>query len=395
MWFELLEHSDTEDPNWIQELIEDKLSFHGAMRVLSDHGLVEVEKPSLELVESQGYSIHGCVHSWTVHVLNQEWNYDLARVAVNCIALHVPGEQANRPWLTQRRLLQHAARCSHIVLNGLVTDDGMAGAYFSLGYLFNDQGKLVEAEQMYQRVLQGYEKAWGPEHTSTLGTVNNLGLLYKNQGKLVEAEQMYQRALQGYQKAWGPEHTSTLDTVNNLGLLYADQGKLVEAEQMYQRALQGKEKAWGPEHTSTLATVNNLGLLYADQGKLVEAEQIYQRALQGYEKAIGADGITTYIPALNTIQNLGSLFELQADFAKARIMYSKALAGYKAVGPNHPRCQTLEEFLQDLHTRTKTEAIKGTKEPESNHLGEVSRSDSKGAPSTSRRHKLFKKLGLR
>jgi Tfp pilus assembly protein PilF len=54
---------------------------------------------------------------------------------------------------------------------------------------------------------------------------------------------MYQRALQGKEKAWGPEHTSTLATVNNLASLYAAQGKLVEAEQMYQRALQGKKKA--------------------------------------------------------------------------------------------------------------------------------------------------------
>jgi Tfp pilus assembly protein PilF len=64
-----------------------------------------------------------------------------------------------------------------------------------LGILCADQDKLSGAEQMYQRALQGYEKAWGPEHTSTLDTVNNLGLLYKDQGKLVEAEQMYQRAL--------------------------------------------------------------------------------------------------------------------------------------------------------------------------------------------------------
>jgi hypothetical protein len=75
-------------------------------------------------------------------------------------------------------------------------------------------------------------------------------------------------------------------------------------------------------------------------------------------------------------------------------MYSKALAGYKAVGPNYLRCQTLEEFLQDLDTRTKTEATKGTKEPTSNHLGEELRSDSKGAPSTSRQHRLFRKLGF-
>jgi lipopolysaccharide biosynthesis regulator YciM len=58
---------------------------------------------------------------------------------------------------------------------------------------------------------------------------------------------MYQRALQGKEKAWGPDHTSTQDTVNNLGILYVDQGKLNEAEKMYQkmyeRALQGHEKA--------------------------------------------------------------------------------------------------------------------------------------------------------
>ncbi len=80
-----------------------------------------------------------------------------------------------------------------------------------------------------------------------------------------EAEDMYLRALAGREKAWGPEHTSTLRTVNNLGALYKDQGKMKEAEDMYLRALAGREKAWGPEHTSTLRTVNNLGALYKDR----------------------------------------------------------------------------------------------------------------------------------
>jgi hypothetical protein len=80
---------------------------------------------------------------------NQEWNFDLAKAAVKSIALHVLGEQADRPWLTERRILQHAARCSYIVLNGLVPEDGMAETYFSLCYLYANQGKLVEAKQMY------------------------------------------------------------------------------------------------------------------------------------------------------------------------------------------------------------------------------------------------------
>jgi hypothetical protein len=240
------------DPDWIRELVGDKLSFHGAVRVLSNHGLVEVNKSSQDLIESSGYSIHGCVHSWTVHVLNQEWDHNLARLAVKFVGLHVSGEQASRPWLTQRRLLQHAARCSYIVLNGLVIDNSIEWAYHNLGLLYADQGKLVEAEQMYQRALQGYEKAWGPEHTSTLGTVNNLGLLYADQGKLVEAKQMYQRALQGYEKAVGVDNAMTyppvLNTIENLGSLFERQGDIAKAWTMYSKAFIGNKIVFGPDH---------------------------------------------------------------------------------------------------------------------------------------------------
>src|SRR6267378_1777000 len=238
VWFELLQHGDSEDPEWIRELTKDELSFNEAVRVLSDHGLVEVDMSSQERIESRGYSIHGCVHSWTIHVLNQKWDYDLVKLALKFVGSHVPTKESAKWWLTQRRLLQHAARCSYAVLNGMVTDDGMEWALHRLGLLYADQGKLDEAEKMYQRALQGKEKARVPDHTSTLDTVSSLGNLYKSQDKLDEAEKMYQRALQGYEKAWCPDHTSTLDTVNNLGGLYAYLGKADEAEKMYQRALQ-------------------------------------------------------------------------------------------------------------------------------------------------------------
>jgi tetratricopeptide (TPR) repeat protein len=332
IWYELLRHGDLEDLEWIRELTEDELSFSCAVRVLSNYGLVEVDTSLQEWVEARGYSIHGCVHSWTIHVLNQEWDYGLARLALKFVGSHVPREEVAGWWLIQRRLLQHAARCSDLVLNGLVADDGMAWACHSLGYLYADQDKLGEAEKMYQRALQWREEALGPDHTSTLDTVNNLGNLYKSQDKLDEAEKMYQRALQGYEKACGLDHTSILDTVNNLGSLYADQGKVDEAEKMYQRALQGYEKAWDPDHKSTLDTVNNLGSLYADQGKLDEAEKIFQRVLQGYEKAWGLDHIST----LNTVNNLGNLYKSQGKLDEAEKIFQRTLQGYeKAFGSEH------------------------------------------------------------
>jgi hypothetical protein len=110
---------------------------------------------------------------------------------------------------------------------------------------------------------------------------------------------------------------------------------------------------------------------------------MYMRALQGYEKALGPDNITTYTPALNTLWGLGSLLTRQADFGQARIMYSKALAGYeKVVGPDHPKCQSLRENLQDL-------------DAEIHNSQELSHLESERALLISRRHRLFKRLGLR
>ncbi|KAF1814169.1 HET-domain-containing protein [Eremomyces bilateralis CBS 781.70] len=104
IWFELLRHSDSGDPEWIRELTKDEMSFNNAIRVLCNHGLVEADSSSQELVESRGYSMHSCVHSWTRHVLNQEWSQDMAKLALKymralCCAELSVAEKAglNRP----------------------------------------------------------------------------------------------------------------------------------------------------------------------------------------------------------------------------------------------------------------------------------------------------------
>ncbi|KAK2600175.1 hypothetical protein QQS21_005120 [Conoideocrella luteorostrata] len=329
IWFELFQVIGEDSPEWACDLA-DELNFNAAIGTLHDYGLVEPHT-SVDLIESRGYSIHGCLHSWTIHVLNQERNSYLSKLAVKCIASRVPPQNKAQFWLLQRRLLSHAVFCCATIQSSDENED-LNWAFYNLGILYADQGKLQEAEKIYLRALQGYEKAWGLDHTSTLNIVNNLGILYADQGKLQEAEKMYLRALQGKEKAWGLDHTSTLNIVNNLGILYADQGKLQEAEKMYLQALQGKEKAWGLDHILTLDTVNNLGNLYVKQGKLQEAEKMYLRALQGYEKAWGPDHTST----LNIVNNLGALYADQGKLQEAEKIYLRALQGYeKAWGPDH------------------------------------------------------------
>ena len=210
VWFELLRHTNSADDKWIQKLTEDELNFNEAVALLCSFGLVDADRSLQQQSGSGGYSVHSCVYSWTVFVLNKEWDEGLARLALTCLASEVPSINEKDWWLLQRRLLPHAIRQDLFIMDGKVDIDGLDWAFHNLGDLYADQGKLAEAEKMYIRALQGKEEALGPDHTSTLDTVNNLGNLYADQGKLAEAEKMYIRALQGKEEALGPDHTSTL-----------------------------------------------------------------------------------------------------------------------------------------------------------------------------------------
>ena len=101
---------------------------------------------------------------------------------------------------------------------------------------------------------------------------------------------MYERALRGKEEALGPNHSSTLNTVNNLGLLYADQGRLGEAEQMYERALRGYEALGSiriQQYLPALNTLQNMGELYTKQAEVAKARAMYARALGGLTSVLG------------------------------------------------------------------------------------------------------------
>jgi len=286
LWYALLAGGSKCSPEWFSTIIDDELNFNEAIRLLCDHALVESHGVS------GGYGMHNCVHAWIMHVLNSERDIPMAKLALICVCSAIPDKTVLEYWALQRRLLPHANRYLKLVYNASIFDlenDQILNAAFNLGFLYSDQGKMKEAEEMYLRALTGFEKAWGSEHTSTLETVNNLGLLYSDQGKMKEAEEMYLRALAGQEKAWGSEHTLTLNTVNNLGLLYSDQGKMKEAEEMYLRALAGYEKAWGSEHISTLDTIYNLAIMYMKRLMFEDAAKHFELVVQGYTKILGPE----------------------------------------------------------------------------------------------------------
>lgn len=393
IWYALLRAGVKEGlPAWLELTLTNQISFESVMRTLVEYCLVEMQ------AGRQSYSIHSCVHDWTLGELNRVIDLQLYWYAFDCVAASISEDDWEVLGHVQyARLSHHGARLTHtrfeqfdgtqdsfednlserlveaewiaemlrkqiqlfaaeqMYLHVLVGKEKTLGpehtstleTIHNLGLLYREQDKQDEAEQMLKRALAGHEKVLGAEHTSTLSTVNSLGILYQKQDKRDEAEQMMKRALAGYEKILGTEHTSTLITVNNLGLLYRAQNKQDEAERMMKRALAGKEKALGPEHISTLATINNLGVLYRTQNKQNEAEQMLKRALAGKEKILGLEHTST----LATINNLGLLYADQGKLDEAERLYERVLAGReKVLGVNHTSTLETVHNLGNLYT---------------------------------------------
>ncbi|PSK60209.1 proteinral transcriptional corepressor ssn6 [Elsinoe australis] len=399
LWFELLRSGDAGNLAWIKDLTRNELYFHSTMRVLCDYGLVEIDLNSRGPLATKGYSIHSCVHSWASSVLNPDWDLDLAKFALLSTTSCMPSKDVAKWWVSQHRLIKHAARCYFFVANDLLPQTGIGWALHSLGDFYADQGKLAEAEIMYERALVMKEKDLGPEDMSTLKTVHKLGVVYRNKGKRLEAKRFYERALAGREKILGPDHVATLYIVSSLSILYRDLGQLDLSEQTYKRALTGFEKGLGPDHLSTLYTVNSMGVLYRQQGRFAEAEQLHKRALVGRQRAMGSDHTSTFdcfeslgilyreqgrfdeaeqmhktsldgreralgmehMITLDTVSNLGALYVRQGKLEVAEQMYTRALTGRaKTLGPEHPKTEMARVDLESVRgQRVDLESVRG------------------------------------
>ena len=196
--------------------------------------------------------------------------------------------------------------------------------------------------------LQVKEEVLGLKHKFTLDTLNNLAVLYYHQGKLVEAERLFQRAIEGMDTELGSTHQSTLNTLRNLSCLYAHQGNIDKAIEIHLAILQEKaDYALGPlDHPvfetlfEALDTGNNLGVLFKRKGDLSRAKRVFEAVLEGCKKVLGPYCVFTYRPALRAMVNLGSVYESQGKMYHAKAMYKKASVGRKlAFGIVHPKCK--------------------------------------------------------
>ena len=165
----------------------------------------------------------------------------------------------------------------------------IASSLNNLAALYRSQGKLSEAEPLYQQALAMRQRLFEGDHPDVASSLSNLAALYNYQGKLSEAEPLCQQALAMKQRLFPGDHPDVAQSLNNLAYLYKIQGKLSEAEPLYQQALGMRQRLFKGDHPDVAQSLNNLAVLYKSQGKLSQAEPLYQQALAMWQRLFKGD----------------------------------------------------------------------------------------------------------
>ncbi|KAF2726462.1 FabD/lysophospholipase-like protein, partial [Polyplosphaeria fusca] len=147
---------------WLGDIIGSEIKFTRAITVLRDYSLIE------DVEEAGSYATHPVVHQWAYHYQGKHMESKLSRLAVLTVGWSVPSNTAEDYTILQRRLLPHAQACSAWVAMAQAVQ-GLAG-----------------------RGPYGIEMSKDDEEQVVLDSIHLLGFLYVDQGKLVEAEKMYQ-----------------------------------------------------------------------------------------------------------------------------------------------------------------------------------------------------------
>ncbi|HET8840053.1 MAG TPA: tetratricopeptide repeat protein, partial [Ktedonobacteraceae bacterium] len=96
-----------------------------------------------------------------------------------------------------------------------------------------------------------------------------------------QSEVLYQRALQKWERAFGPDHGNVAFALTNLALLFSLQSKYEQAEPLYWRALAINEQQWGSEHVEVATVLHGLANLYREQGQYEQAGPLYRSICLG------------------------------------------------------------------------------------------------------------------
>jgi tetratricopeptide (TPR) repeat protein len=198
--------------------------------------------------------------------------------------------------------------------------DEMAHVLNNLGLVIEDEGNVVESEQLFERAVTQYSR-YGQYTTELLVMKSNLGAALADLARYDEAERVMRDVLATRQRLLG-EHPQVFRSMQRLSRVLFLKGNYVEAEKLERQALAKFRGMLGPEHIDVFYTSNYLAIMLQTTGRLDEAESLYRSAIATGLRILGPN----HGEVVTHQANLASLLTLKGEFQEAGKLFAVSLA---------------------------------------------------------------------
>ena len=177
-----------------------------------------------------------------------------------------------------------------------------------------EDGRADEA--LSRRLMEVCRRILGEEDGQTRSAMNNLAIVFLNQGKLADAEPLFERSLEIERRLLGNEDPDTIAPMNNLARLYLAMGKPARAEPLFREAVELIPRVHGPAHPQLVATTEGLATAVRTMGRFDDAEELLRQTLETVRSHLN-DEHPTVLYAMNTLALLLQKAEDAEKFAEA------------------------------------------------------------------------------
>lgn len=159
--------------------------------------------------------------------------------------------------------------------------DPVVKKHLDAGELAHKAGDFDVAQGEYQAAVGRAEQLH--DDLALAGALDRLGDVYLSQGKLSEAQSLYERSLALRQEQLGSEHEDTVDSIARLAATHLCTENYEEVEALCREVFRVKEKALGKEHPETLESLEALVHVLLIRRKATEAGGLLEELLERTE----------------------------------------------------------------------------------------------------------------
>lgn len=202
---------------------------------------------------------------------------------------------------------------------------GLAGVLWGLG-------RLKEAINLQERVVDSRRKVLGSEHRETLQAMDSLGQSFWLNGQYYEALEIQQHTAEKMDLHLGGEDDDTLNALDHLGVTLGSWHRYAESRDIHQRVLEIRRKTLNSNDLRVLETKNNLAMALLDLRQLHVAKALMEDVYKGRKAQMGKEHPYT----LWALCYLSKIYIEEGELRKAeQILVEGIAAGRRSLGEDH------------------------------------------------------------